>query len=98
MKKLLLMIALVIVSAISFYLGRNYEYQHFGEKDYEAACLEADFIRYITDHFDGETECADIGMEINNCYEEWFGELDNGNFNTKHITHIKDLDEYYWCY
>ena len=55
---------LCVVSAVSFCVGRNYEYQHFGKKDYEAACLQADFIRYLIDHFNGETECANIGSEI----------------------------------
>ena len=67
-------------------------------KDYEAACLQADFIRYTIDFFDGETECANIGSEIEECYYEWFQELDNGAFNTKHIKNIKDFNDYYWCY
>lgn len=94
-----LAIMIIICSVVSFILGRNYNAENFSDtKDYEAACLQADFIRYLIDHFCGKTECADIGSEIEECYYEWFGELDNGNFGTKHITHVKDFEQYYWCY
>lgn len=112
--KLLAAVAILIVScAVSFYGGREYESYYYNfdslfevhqelkdscSKHYEAACLQADFIRYLIDHFDGETECANIGSEIEECYYEWFQELDNGNFNTEHITDIKDFEEYSWCY
>ena len=83
---------------MSYYVGRHVEYQQH-LKDYEAACLQADFIRYIIDDFDGETEMANIGMEIENSYEEFFQELDNHNiWKTDHIKSIKDFDDYYWCY
>lgn len=84
--------------AVSYYAGRHVEYQQH-VKDYEAACLQADFIRFIIDQFDGETEMANIGMEIENTYEEYFQELDNPHsFKTKGITSIEDLNNYYWCY
>jgi hypothetical protein len=84
--------------AVSFKIGKAVEYQQH-VKDYEAACLQADFIRYIIDEFDGETEMANIGMEIENTYEEYFQELDNPHiFKTKGITSIEDLNNYYWCY
>lgn len=101
------------ISAVSFCVGREYESYYYSvdnlfevhqelkdscEKNYEAACLLADFPRYLMDHFDGETSCANIGMEIEECYYEWFQELDNGGFNTKYVTSIKDFDNYSWCY
>ena len=89
---------LCVVSAVSFYGGRYYEYSYFGKKDYEAACLQADFIRYLIDHFDGETECANIGSEIDECYYEYFTDIDAGIFKTEGIKDIKDFEDYYWCY
>lgn len=84
--------------AVSYYAGRHVEYQQH-VKDYEAACLQADFIRYIIDDFDGETSMANIGMEIENSYEEYFQELNNPNiWKTKGITSIRDFNDYYWCY
>ena len=83
------------VSAVSFCMGRKYEYSYFGKKDYEAACLQADFIRYLIDHFDGETECANIGSEIEESYYEYFTDIEN--FKTS-IKDIKELNDYYWCY
>ena len=97
-KAFIAIIILVIACLIGYYAGRHIEYtSHL--KDYEAACLQADFIRYIIDGFDGETSMANIGMEIENSYEEYFQELDNPHiFKTKYITSIRDLDNYYWCY
>ena len=86
-----LVTAIMLVATVLVFMNSN-------KKNYEAACLQADFIRYAIDFFDGETECANIGSEIEECYYEWFQELDNGAFNTKHITHIKDFEQYYWCY
>ena len=84
--------------AVSYHIGKaESNAQHL--KDYEAACLQADFIRYIIDDFEGETSMANIGMEIQNTYEEYFQELENHNiWKTDHIKSIKDLDDYYWCY
>lgn len=93
-KSLVIAVIVLLVMNVVTLIG----YFHKDSKDYEAACLQADFIRYLIDHFDGETECANIGSEIEECYYEWFQELDNGNFNTKHITDIKDFEEYSWCY
>jgi hypothetical protein len=99
---------LAMFAAFFFKVGRNYEEKNFGEKSeyfknikkecqkhYEVACLEADFIRYLIDHFDGETECANIGMEIEECYYEYFTDIEN--FKT-HIKSPKEFDNYYWCY
>ena len=97
--KSLAAISLLIVGCmVSYNAGRATEYKEH-TKDYEAACLQADFIRYIIDEFDGETSMANIGMEIENSYEEFFQDLDNHNiWKTNHIKSIKDLDNYYWCY
>lgn len=97
--KSLAAISLLIVGCmVSYNAGRAVESRQH-TKDYEAACLQADFIRFIIDDFDGETSMANIGMEIQNTYEEYFQELDNHNiFGTDHIKSIKDLDDYYWCY
>ena len=93
-KSLIIAVIVLLMMNVVTLIG----YFHKGTKDYEAACLQADFIRYLIDHFDGETECANIGSEIEECYYEWFQELDNGNFNTKYVTDIKDFEGYSWCY
>ena len=86
---------LCIVSAVSYHIG----YNNSNIKNYEAACLQADFIRFIINEFDGETSMANIGMEIENTYEEYFQDLDNYNiWKTSKIHSIKDFKEYYWCY
>lgn len=100
------------VSAVSFMEGRQYESYYYNyedlfkthqelkdscQKHYEAACLEADFIRYLIDHFDGDSICWNIGAEIENSYDEFFMDLDCGIFNTKYLT-LKELDSYGWCY
>lgn len=72
--------------------------QSLNTRYYEAACLQADFIRYIKDHFDNETTCANIGSEIEECYYEFFEGLDSGYFNTKQITNVSDFEEFAWCY
>lgn len=88
-------VLLCVVSAVSYYAG----YHNSDTKNYEAACLQADFIRFIINEFDGETEMANIGAEIENSYEEFFQDLDNSNiWKTSKITSIKDFEEYYWCY
>ena len=98
LKYLAIVALLCIVSAVSCHFGKiESTTQH--TKDYEAACLQADFIRFIIDEFDGETEMANIGMEIENSYEEFFQDLDNYNiWKTSKIHSIKDFKEYYWCY
>ena len=86
---------LCIVSAVSYHIG----YHNSDIKNYEAACLQADFIRFIIDEFNGETTMADIGMEIENSYEEFFQDLDNSNiWKTTKIKSIEDFEEYSWCY
>jgi hypothetical protein len=86
---------LLVLCTVSYYVG----YHNNDTKNYEAACLQADFIRFIIDDFDGETEMANIGAEIENSYEEFFQDLGNSNiWKTSRITSIKDFEEYYWCY
>ena len=94
--KVIAAVAVLLVScAVSYYVG----YHTNDTKNYEAACLQADFIRYIIDDFDGETEMANIGAEIENSYEEFFQDLDNQNiWKTTKIKSIKDFESYYWCY
>ena len=101
MKKKYLLAAVLLLLATNAvsYLAGSHQRDLQSKKDYEAACLQADFIRYIIDDFDGETEMANIGMEIENSYEEFFQELDNHNiWKTEHIKSIRDFKEYYWCY
>lgn len=79
------------VSAVSYWFG----YSKNDSKNYEAACLQADFIRYLQDHFDGETECVNIGSEIEECYYEYFSDVEN--YGTS-IKSVKEFDDYGWCY
>lgn len=93
-----LVLAILFAVGAVFMFGYTVGYNQSDTKNYEAACLQADFIRYVIDHFNGETECANIGSEIEECYYEWFGELPNGNFKTKYITDVRQFEDYYWCY
>ena len=93
-KSLVIAVIVLLVMNVVTFIG----YFHKGTKDYEAACLQADFIRYLIDHFDGETECANIGSEIDECYYEYFTDIDAGIFKTEGIKDIKDFEDYYWCY
>ena len=95
MKHLILTISILIGLLVSFYIGKSIGESHC-TKDFEAACLQADFIRYLISNFDGETEMFNIGAEIENSYEEYFQELDNGNFGTQAIRSIRDFDAYHW--
>ena len=101
MKKMYLLAAVLLLlatNAVSYWAGSHRMNVQSG-KDYEAACLQADFIKYIIDEFDGETEMANIGMEIENSYEEFFQDLDNHViWKTDYIKSMKDFDDYYWCY
>ena len=101
MKKIHLLAAVLLLLATNAvsYLAGSYRMNVQSGKDYEAACLQADFIRYIIDEFDGETEMANIGMEIENSYEEHFQELDNHNiWKTDYVKSIRDFQDYHWCY
>ena len=92
MKKFNLLAAvavLIALCAVSYYLGRWSR-----QSDYEAACLQADFIHSLMDQ-DGE--CWNMGAEVEESYEEWFQDLDYGVYNTKSLTR-EELRNYYWCY
>lgn len=103
---------IVIVSAVSFYSGREYEAYYYNfdslyvahqelkdscQKHYEAACLQADFIRSLMD-WDFNQTGPSIGSEIEESYYEWFQDLELGNYKTKKLTDIKQLEAYHWCY
>ena len=96
----------VIVSAISLYTGRMYEEQYFGDKSleyqqlkdscqkhYEAACLQADFIRSLMD-WDFNQTGPSIGTEIEESWYEWYQDLPLGNYKTQFIKDIKDFNQY----
>ena len=82
---------LLAVSTASYYFGRESR-----RADYEAACLLADFIHHTTDYWRGE-EIWDGGVELENSFYEYFGDLDDGIFETKRITR-EQLYNYSWCY
>ena len=105
-------VLLLATNAVSFWSGREYEsyYYNFDNlfevhqelkdscgKHYEAACLQADFIRHLMD-WDFNQTGPSIGAEIEESYYEWFQDLDCDIYKTKHITDIKQLEEYHWCY
>lgn len=90
--KSLAAVALLLAGcAVSYWCG----YHNNDTKNYEAACLQADFIHYLMS-WDGE--CWNVGSEVEESYYEWFQDLDIGIYNTKHLTDIKQLNEYCWCY
>lgn len=93
MKQKSLIIAVIVLLVMN--VGTLVGYFHRSSKDYEAACLQADFIRYLQDHFDGETECVNIGSEIEECYYEYFSDVEN--YGTS-IKSVKEFDNYGWCY
>jgi hypothetical protein len=86
-------VLLLATNAVSYWLGYNAQ----DGKNYEAACLQADFIRNLMDwdiHSTGPT----IGHEIEESWYEWYQDLNYGVYNTKYIKDIKDFDEYHWSY
>lgn len=88
MKKLKVLAAitlLCVISVVSYLAGK---YQH--QCDYEAACLQADFIHQLMDD-------EDYGSEVEELYYEWFQDLDMGVYNTKYLT-LSKLEYYSWCY
>ena len=91
MKKFSFTLLFVISCIVSYYIG----YTNTNTKNYEAACLQADFIRSLMD-WDGE--CYNVGAEVEESYYEWFQDLDMGVYNTKKLSSINELKQYYWCY
>ena len=92
MKNLFITATFILACSTCYHIG----YKECQDKHYEAACLQADFIRYAIDHFNGETECANIGAEIEESYYEFF--TDMYNLKTDYITDVKDFEQYCWCY
>lgn len=66
-------------------------YHNNDSKNYEAACLQADFIHSLMDD-------EDWGSETEELYYEWFQDLDMGIYKTNHLHSIKELNAYSWCY
>ena len=91
MKKIIYSTVLILSCLLSYHLG----YSNNNTKNYEAACLQADFIRCI---MDWDTECDNVGREVEEAYYEWFQDLDCGIYNTKKLSSINDLKDYCWCY
>lgn len=86
-------VLLLATNAVSYYVGFN----NNDTKNYEAACLQADFIRSLMD-WDFNQTGPSIGAEIEESYYEWFQDLELGNYKTKKLKDIRQLEEYHWCY
>ena len=76
--------------AVSYWMGYNAQ----DGKNYEAACLQADFIHHL---MDSDKEPSINGSEVEESFYEWFQDLDMGVYNTKHLS-LKELEDYSWCY
>lgn len=79
---------LCAVSAVSFCLGRGYEYKYFGEKTYNDACRMGDLIRSYEDHL-REDSIKDYG-----CFEG----LKNVFLYDDGVGEPIDLKDYAYCY
>lgn len=90
-------IVIVFLAIFSFTIGYNAGYNNNDTKNYEAACLQADFIRHLMD-WDFNSTGPSIGTEIENSWYEWYQDLPYGVYNTKYIKDIKDFDQYCWSY
>jgi len=68
--KCLAAVALLLAGcAVSFCVGRNYEYKHFGEKYYNDASHMSGLIRCYEDHlYEEDSDIQDYG-----CFEELEG-------------------------
>lgn len=92
MKNIKFILVLLIVGAVSYTLG----YHNNDTKNYEAACLYADFVHSWMD------EDIDVmynpGSEIEESFYEWFQDLEYGIYNTKHLKSVKEMESYAWCY
>lgn len=92
MKNIKFILALLVVGVVSYCLG----YHNNDTKNYEAACLYADFVHSWMD------EDIDVmynpGSEIEESFYEWFQDLEYGIYNTKYLKSVKDMEAYAWCY
>jgi hypothetical protein len=79
-------LVIVIVSAVSFYIGRDYEYRHFGNIDYQAACILNDCCRNMIDN---------IGLEAEEIYYDY---IDNLDCDSELIVTKEDIKHYHWNY
>ena len=86
LKIILAALVMVIVSAVSFYLGRNYEYKHFGIVDYQAACVLNDCCKNMIDN---------IGVDAEEIYYEY---VDNLDCDPKLVVTKEDIKNYHWSY
>lgn len=80
---------LCVVSAVSFCVGRNYEYKHYGKVDHDAACRMSDLIRCYKDHLTEDSLIEDYG-----CFEE----LEYIYLKDDGIGPIINLEDYSCCY
>ena len=92
MKNIKFILALLIVGAVSYTLG----YHNNDTKNYEAACLYADFVHSWMDNEDSLLYNPD--SEIEESFYEWFQDLKYGVYNTKYLKSIDEMREYSWCY
>lgn len=86
-KVLFVCLVAYIIGLLGFCIGSTSTHT----RDYEAACLLHDCIRTMMDD-------EIIGSEVEEHYYEFFQDLDMGVYNTKKLTDIDQLKEYYWCY
>lgn len=96
MKTYVFTLLLIVVAIVSYNLGYQ-KNQEERIKHYEAACLQADFIRSLMDWDFNETGPS-IGSEIEESWYEWYQDLPLGNYKTQYIKDIRDFEEYYWAY
>lgn len=90
-------VLLLATNMVSFFLGLNTRNSE-QTKDYEAACLQADFIHSLMDWNETLEGGLSVSSEIEESYYEWFQDLDCGIYKTKSLTDIKELLNYSWCY
>jgi hypothetical protein len=90
MKKVKVIAAVVLLlatNAVSYLAG----YHNNDSKNYEVACLQADFIHRL---MDWDEECWNVGAEVEELWYECYQDLELGNYNTKHVHSIEDLNGY----
>lgn len=74
------------VATLFLMIAYEIGYQRNSGKDYEAACLQADFIHQMMDE----------NPEIEEAFYERYQDMDV--YNTSYLKSIKELDKYSWCY